>query len=323
MDVSVIIVNTNEKAMILNCLRSVHEKTRDLEFEIFVVDNASTDGSVEAMKEQFPDVHVVENKVNVGFSAACNQPTDLCKGRNILYLNPDTLVLNNALKDMSDFLDHNHKVGSVGCKLLNIDGSLQPSCRNFLTNRNLLLQHILPWRKLFPKLAGKLILEFWSHDQIREVDWIIGACLMVKRHVIDEVGLKDEDFFMFHEETDWCYRSHICGWKTVFLPTSSIIHFGGHTTKAIWGRKLVLRYYEGKHLFIKKHYGNLRLFIHRFLMTHLLLLRLTRYTIRSKFNQLPPEEKTETFEFFREALAMQMGLDKNPKQKPREVNSGK
>jgi GT2 family glycosyltransferase len=308
MDVSVIIVNTNEKAMILNCLRSVHEKTRNLEFEIFVVDNASRDGSVEAIKDQYPQVHVIENKINVGFSAACNQPTDLCKGRNILYLNPDTLALNNALKDMSDFLDHNPKVGSVGCKLLNVDGSLQPSCRNFLTSRNLLLQHLLPWRKIFPKLAGKLILEFWSHDQIREVDWIIGACLMVKKHVIDEVGLKDEDFFMFHEETDWCYRSNILGWKTVFLPTSSIIHFGGHTTKVIWGRKLVLRYYEGKHLFIKKHYGNRKLLIHRFLMSNLILMRLARYLVRSTVYQLPKEEKRETFEFFREALLMQIGF---------------
>ncbi|MBU1625783.1 glycosyltransferase family 2 protein [bacterium] len=315
MDVSVIIVNTNEKALILNCLRSIYEKSQDIGFEIFVVDNASSDGSVEAIKEQNPKVNVIENKENLGFSAACNQPTYLCKGRNILFLNPDTLVLDNALKNMSDFLDHNPKVGAVGCKLLNIDGSLQPSCRNFLTNRNLLLQHILPWRKLFPNYAGKLILEYWDHDHIREVDWIIGACLMVKKHVIDEVGLKDENFFMFHEETDWCYRSKLKGWKTVFLPTSSIIHFGGHTTKAIWGRKLVLKYYEGKHLFIKKHYGNRRLFIHRFLMSNLLILRLARFTFRTTFNQLPNEEKKETFDFFKEALTMQMGLDSISKTK--------
>ena len=176
------------------------------------------------------------------------------------------------------------------------------------------------------ELAGKLIMEYWSHDQIREVDWLIGACLMVKKHVIDEVGLKDEHFFMFHEETDWCYRSKIMGWKTVFLPTSSIIHFGGHTTKAIWGRKLVIRYYEGKHLFIKKHYGNWRLFVHRFLMSNLLLLRVTRFALRTMVNQMPPEEKKETYDFFKEALVMQTGLDSiwssNKEVKKKDIDEG-
>lgn len=310
MDVSTIIVNTNEKEMILACLRSIYEKTEGIQFEIFVVDNASTDGSIEAIKKNFPEVHIIENNQNVGFTAACNQPTPYFKGRNILYLNPDTVLLNNAFKDMSDFLDHNSKVGAVGCKLLNIDGSLQPSCRNFISNRNLLLQHIFPWRKCLSKFAGKFILEYWNHDEIREVDWIIGACLMVKKHVLDEVGLKDEQFFMFHEETDWCYRSKKLGWKTVFLPTSSIIHFGGHTTKAIWGRKVVLKYYQGKHQFIKKHYGNSKLILHRVLMSNLLLLRFSAFTIRALFNQLPEKERKETFEFYKEAIAMQAGLSK-------------
>ena len=148
-----------------------------------------------------------------------NQAILASTGEYLLCLNPDTVCHEGSIDGLVDFLDRNPAVGIVGPKLLNGDGSLQPSCRKFLKSRFLFLKHFLPWRVLPNSWKRRIVLEYWDHGSTEEVDWAIGACILARRTAVEEVGLKDEGFPMFHEETDWCFRMKKSGWSTCFLHT--------------------------------------------------------------------------------------------------------
>ena len=276
MDLTVVIVSHNSAAVLPDCLRSVESASAGLRVEVFVVDNASTDGTPDLVRREFPGAILVANAENRWFSAANNQAIRESEGRHVLCLNPDTVVGANALREMVRFLDENPRAGAVGVRLLNRDGSLQPSCRSFLTNRNLLLQHAVPWRLLPKRLAGRFVQELDPHDRPRRVDWLIGACLAVRRETIDEIGLKDEAFPMFHEETDWCMRIRRAGFEVWFLPSAEVVHLGGTSTVERWGDAVVLEYYRAKLHFVRKHYGPAALLAHRVLISGLFALRLAR-----------------------------------------------
>ncbi len=310
-DVSVVIVTYNSAEVLGECLRSLYSTVGKLQIEVFVVDNASSDNSVELVQSRFPDVIVIANHENRWFSAANNQAICRSRGRYVLCLNPDTITGQNALQKMVEFMDNTSSAGAVGVKLVNRDGSLQPSCRNFLTSGNLVLQHIMLWLRIPKRLAGKMILELWIHDQARAVDWLLGACLMVRRETIRQVGLKDESFPMFHEETDWCYRMRQAGWEIWFLPDADMVHLGGSSTVQRWGDKLILEYYKAKHHFILKHYGIRSLLTHRFLMFGLLLARAARAWIARLFESVrggknAANTQRRLMRFYLEAVSIQL-----------------
>jgi len=275
-DLSVVIVSHNSSAVLPDCLRSVFATAGELRLEAFVVDNASTDDTLALVRRDFAQVIVIANEENRWFSAANNKAIRQARGRHVLCFNPDTVVGPNALREMVRFLDGHPRAGAVGVKLLNRDGSLQPSCRNFLTSRSLLIQHAVPWRLLPKRLAGRFVLEYGAHDRPRRVDWLIGACLAVRRETIDEIGLKDEAFPMFHEETDWCMRIRRAGFEVWFLPSAEVVHLGGTSTVERWGDAVVLEYYRAKLHFVRKHYGPAALLAHRVLISGLFALRLAR-----------------------------------------------
>ena len=283
-DCSIIIVSYNCKDVLVDCIRSIPDGAKGIETEIILVDNASTDGTPDFVKSEFPNVKLIANSDNKYFSAANNQGMKISKGRYICCLNPDTIVHKDTLTKMIHYMDENLKVGAVGPKLLYKDGSLQPSCRNFLSNKNLLLQHLIPWGYLPDLWRRKYATLKWSHDSIQPVDWVIGACIMVRKEVIDKVGYKDEDFPMFHEETDWCYRMWKAGYPVYFYPDAYVTHLGGETTEAKWGHFVILRYYLAKHTFIKKHFGMGSLYLHRFLLGCLISIRIIHILIRWPFN---------------------------------------
>lgn len=301
----------NSAKIIGDCLRSLYDGSCGLRKEVFVVDNASSDNSVSFVQSQFPEVVIIANRENRWFAAANNQAILRSRGRYILQLNPDTVISENALRKMIEFLDNNPGSGAVSVRLLNPDGSLQPSCRNFPTNRNLVIQHILPWRRISKRLAGKLVFEFWAHDYTRPVDWLIGACLMVRRQTIEEVGLKDESFPMFYEEADWCYRIHQAGWSIWLIPDGHVVHLGSTSTMQRWGDKLILQYYKGKHQFILKHYGMCSLLLHRFFFSGLLLVRMALACIAWLLGGLRGGKDTANrqrnlMRFYLEALLIQL-----------------
>jgi len=294
--------------MLLDCIRSIYETVETTRYEIIVVDNASIDGSVEALKSTFPEVVLIENDHNNWFTGATNQAMLESTGEYILCLNPDTICRPRAIDRLVGFLGDHPDVGAVGPKLLNGDESLQPSCRNFLTNRRLVLQHIFPWRRMPNSCRKRTVLEYWDHGEPLRVDWIIGACILVRRVVVETVGLKDEGYPIFHEETDWCYRFMKAGWSTWFIPDAEVIHFGSQTVSKLWGRGLVLEFYKGKHRFIRKHYGLSALIMHRALLSGLLLARLMKTMLLGALRSDDEHRGEQTI--IRRALALQLGLDR-------------
>ena len=245
--ISIIIPSWNTKDLLKNCLKSL-----GFLYEIIVVDNNSTDGTVKMIEKGFPNVLLIKNKKNVGFGAANNQGMRKAKGDYLLLLNSDTIVKNEAPLVMSQYLKKNSDVGVVGPKLLNEDGSLQPSAGPF---PNLKISFIM------------LFLEHWLGDLVRssfektkEVDWVMGAAFMFKKEILNKVGFMDEGLFMYMDEVEWSFRIKKAGYKVVFNPQVEIIHLGGASSKT--GRKgPILNIYRGLIYFYKKHYSGWQLVI--------------------------------------------------------------
>lgn len=257
MDLSVIIVSYNTKKLLADCLASVFTQTKDLNYEVIVVDNASTDGTIEAVEKRYEDlpagkagIKILRNKKNLGFAKANNQGIRKAQGEYVLLLNSDTKLVGNALKKLVDFAETKKKPGAVGPKLLNPDGSPQSSVASFFT-----LPKAFIWL-----LTGDRFL-YSSPPQPQPVDWVMGAALMVKKDVIEKVGLLDEKFFMYMEEVEWCYRIKKAGFEIWFYPQAKIYHLVRGSSPASWRGKqrAILGIYQGLIYFYKKHFGRQQL----------------------------------------------------------------
>jgi len=254
---SIIIVNYNTRELLRACLQSVLEQTREIAFEIIVIDNDSTDGSREMLRDAFPQVRVIHNENNRGFAAANNQGIRLATGKYILLLNSDTVILDRAIQKTLLYMTEHSKANIVGCKLLNPDGTLQPSCRSFPTPWNLFCEASFLYL-LFKRtrLFGTYYMSHFDHNTSRRVDFVMGAFMLIKREVFEHVGLLDEEYFMYTEEMDWCYRAAQLGHQVHFTPSARIIHvLGGSTSNR-------QSYFDQLHLsqmrFIRKHFRGLK-----------------------------------------------------------------
>jgi GT2 family glycosyltransferase len=273
-DVSIIIVNWNTKQLLQDCLTSVYERAGEVDYEIIVVDNASTDGSAEMIKIDFRQVILIENTENRGFAAANNQGMAVAKGRYVLLLNSDTVVLDNVIANTVRFADENPQAAVAGCRVLNPDRTLQRTCFMFPSILNMLLSSTYLY-KLFPKnrFFGREQMTWWDRSDVRKVDVVTGCFMLVRREAIEQVGVMDERFFMYGEETDWCYRFWKKGWTVMFAPVGQIIHFGGQSTaKRPVAMIVQLRLSILK--FIRKHYGWPSYLIARFLVALFFAVRL-------------------------------------------------
>jgi GT2 family glycosyltransferase len=249
-DLSIIIVNWNTKDLLIQCLKSLKQTLQRLKMEVFVVDNGSTDGSKDAVRAEFPEVIFIENRLNLGFAKANNQAMRLSKGKYILLLNPDTQVKEGAIDTLKAFMDIHPEAGVVGAQLLNSDGSKQNSIANFPSlATELLNKSLLRW--LFP---GRFPGKERTYSEPIKVDSVIGACMMVRREAIEQVGLFDEDYFLFLEETDWCYRFGRAGWKIYHHPQAEIYHFQGKSAEKDKKRAKV-EYYRSRYQFFEKNRG--------------------------------------------------------------------
>jgi len=231
-DVSIVIVAWNVKDILYDCLRSVYEETRGIDFEVIYIDNASTDGSVEMVTQKFPQVKIILNNENKGFIIASNQGIERAEGRYVLLLNSDTIILDNAIAKTVKFADE-HPDGAVfGCKVLNPDRTLQRSCHMFHSVLNLFLSATYLY-KIFPKskFFGRELMTWWDYNTVREVEVIVGCYSLVRKEAIEEVGLMDDIYFFYGDDVDWCYRFKQSGWKVFFTPDPQIIHYGGQNTK--------------------------------------------------------------------------------------------
>lgn len=316
---SIVTANTNERHFTLPMLESVYRTVkRATPYEIWIVDNASTDGSVEAIRSQFPEVNLICNTRNTGFTIANNQAIRECRGEYIFCLNPDTVCRDGAIDRLVEYLDEHPIAGIVGPKLLNQDGSLQSSCRNFMTTRYLILQHILPWQRISPHLAGKISLMYWDHSATRLVDWLLGAALMIRNDCLDQIGLKDEAYFIFHEDSDWCFQAKKAGWKVVFVHDAEVVHYGSQTVGQLWGANLNIEVYKAQHHFIRKNLGARELFWHRIFLTVLLLIRWGKSHLLKLFKRVGEEDYRTNLSFLHKAIDVQIHMqtvDRKPKLK--------
>jgi GT2 family glycosyltransferase len=256
-DLSIVIVSWNTCRLLDECLQSVQNELAaqagktDLHAEVFVVDNGSTDGSVEMVRTGYPDVHLIANQHNPGFAGANNQALELARGRYSLLLNPDTVVLPDGLGALVRFMDEHPRAGVAGSRLLNANHTLQPSCSPAPTLEGELwrmfhLDHFVPY--------GVYDMSQWSLTEARPVDSVQGAAMLVRRSAHEQVGLLDASYFMYSEEVDWCTRIKCAGWEIYWVPSSQIVHYGGQSSKQV-ADAMFLQLYRGKIQYFHKHWG--------------------------------------------------------------------
>lgn len=249
-ELSIVIVSWNVKDLLRECLASIFANQEDLSLEVFVVDNASKDKTCAMVEKEFPQVNLIANKDNLGFPKANNQAIRKASGKYIFVLNPDTIVEPHSLKTMLRFMAAYPKCGALGPRLLNPDGTLQPSCKNFPTLKEQLYTTFF-LDVLFPN--------FWKHDEVKEVDQPMGAAILFRKEALDQVGFFDEHVFVFYDEVDLCYRIKQAGWQIFFTPEAQITHYGGQSFKQWKGLKESLRggyiWRKSRNYFFKKFYG--------------------------------------------------------------------
>jgi GT2 family glycosyltransferase len=281
-DLSIIIVNWNSGSDLLSCLESLYAHSLAGTMEVFVVDNGSEDGSPELIRRVLPQAVLIEVGANLGFAKAANLGWRHAQGEYVLFLNPDTLVPAGTLGQALTYLRSQPGVGVLGVKLLNPDGSLQVSCWNFLSLTTLLLDNLLRLPLVSRSLAGRYLYRLWNHDETREVDWISGAFMLFRRSVLEEVGGFDEDYFMYSEDMDLCYRVRQRGYPVVYYPATSIVHYGNRSGEKKWAEGREAEIVRSELIFLFKHRGHLSRLLFRVLAGGLFLAKTVLFTLRSR-----------------------------------------
>jgi len=271
LELSIVLVCWNNKDYLGPCLESLYQSNLDSKFDVIAVDNGSTDGSQEMLREKYPQVKIIQNDHNVGLGKASNQGIEATTGEFILLLNNDTIVNKTALDAMVELMRKQPDAGAVGCKLLNGDGSFQSGYGGFSTLWEEFLIAVQVGERIWPgyPLQG-------NSPSVRTVGWMSSACLLVRRKTLDQVGLLDENYFIYGDETDLQYRMKKAGWKAYYIPDATIIHFGGRSMNR-WKRRRMV--YRGKMLFYKKNYGVLRTAILRLILGILSFIKLLLWGI--------------------------------------------
>lgn len=272
-DVSVVIVTRSNRKYLEPCLASLIGPPFRHTYDVVIVDNGSTDGTQDWLKATYPVVALIDNGANVGLSRACNQGIAASTGRYVLLLNDDTLVTAEALDGMVDFLDRTPEAGAVGGRLMNEDGTVQACYNSFSTLREEALIATRLGEALWPGYPSVM-----DATEVARVDWICSACIMLRRAALDQVGLLDEEYFIYGDEVDLQYRLQKAGWGVYFLPGADTLHYGGRSLDR-WRRRRMV--YRGKMLFYRKHYGPLRTVALRLLFASLSVAKLAWWGMQS------------------------------------------
>ncbi|MBK6837941.1 MAG: glycosyltransferase family 2 protein [Bacteroidetes bacterium] len=256
MKLSVVIVNYNVKYFLEQCLHSVQKAAGGIETEIWVVDNNSVDGSVEMVREKFPSVKIIANTDNKGFSKANNQAIHLSTGDYVLLLNPDTVVEEDTFRKMLQFMDAHPDAGGLGVKMIDGTGKFLPESKRGLPTPTVAFYKIFGLSALFPKSKtfGKYHLGYLDQNAINPVDVLAGAFMLIRKDVLQKIGLLDEDFFMYGEDIDLSYRITKAGYKNYYFPDARIIHYKGESTKKS-SVNYVFVFYNAMIIFAKKHFS--------------------------------------------------------------------
>jgi len=284
-DISIIIVNFNVKYFVEQCLRSIRSAREGLKVEIFVVDNGSSDDSLAYLRPRFDDVIFIDTGANLGFGKANNVALEQAKGRYLLILNPDTLIGEDSLREMIRYMDDHPEVGVMGPKILTRTGAFDRTSKRGLPTPWVAFCRLSGLSKLFPRspIFGRYDLLYLDPDESNEVDSLAGSCMMVRDTTYEQVGGFDEDFFMYGEDIDLCYRIKLSGWKVQYAPVTKIVHFRGESTRrSNFDRDKA--FYGAMHLFVEKHFRQkYPIFGHRLIDFGIILARLV-----AKFSKIAP-----------------------------------
>jgi GT2 family glycosyltransferase len=283
---SISMVHHDGLTALRDCLRSLAASPPSVPYEIVLVDNVSTDGSVEMVAREFPAIKLLRNEQRQGFGVNQNRAIEASRGEYVLLLNDDTLVPPGALDALCSYLDTHPETAVVGPRLLNPDGTLQQSCYPFPSPfrclyENLLLTAAFPNHPVFSDLRR------WPHDTEREVDFVVGAAMLVRRKVIEETGLLDPSFFMYFEEIDWELRMRKKGWRIALCPEAVITHLGGQSSEGMRDRQFV-EFNRGKLRFLRKHYGLIGVLAQRVTIAVGVMLRLPIFLAMYLLRQVSP-----------------------------------
>jgi O-antigen biosynthesis protein len=298
-DVSVVIVNYNVRDFLHQALLSIQKALKGIRSEIIVVDNASDDGSVEMLHRQFPKVQLLCNSTNVGFAKANNSAFKHASGKYILLINPDTIVQEDTIRVMVEFLKNHRDVGLAGCKILKPDGSVEPACRRSFPTPWVAFSKIFGLSRLFPKtkLFGKYNLTYLSLEETYPVEAVSGSFMMVRSETLEQVGGLDEHFFMYGEDLDWCYRIHEAGWKIYYVHSTQIIHYKGESTRRSSIDEIHM-FYEAMRLFVEKHFRSSSFF------SSILRMSIAFVSFAAFLNSAVQPLKTSFFDFISIAASL-------------------
>lgn len=288
--VSIVIVNWKTPELLAGCLDSIRADKYAHAYEVWVVDNNSGDDSVEMLEKDYPWVRLVANTANVGFGKACNQVVPFATAPYVLLLNPDTVIKGNAIATMAEFLDTNADCAAVGPMVLNPDGTLQLACRRSFPDPLAAFYRVTYLSLLFPKNESFSRYNLTNHDpnEQLDVDALSGSCMMVRKTVIDKLGLLDEDIFMFGEDIDWCWRFKQDGWRVVYLPQSVVYHYHGASSRlrpvgATWNLHKGMEVFYRKHL-APKHHSLFNALVYTAIFTRAVIF-MALYSVRMPFTQ--------------------------------------
>lgn len=270
MDVTVIIVNWNTRGLLFNCLKSLKENAGDVDYEVIVVDNNSSDGSPDMVRKEYPEVQLIVNDENIGFAAANNKAIPIAEGRYVLLLNSDTIITDKVVEKTVAYADENIEAAAVGCQIRRDPETVQMTCFRFPSVLNVFLT-AFGFSRTFKnnRVLGREWMLWWKRDSERQVDVVSGMYMLVRKKAIEDVGLMDDSFFFYYEETDWCYRFRQAGWKALFYPHASIIHVGGggrSSSKAMI--KMYVQEQKSLLIYLGKHHGTFSVWLAKvFLIT--------------------------------------------------------
>lgn len=279
---TIIIVNWNTRDITRNCLRSVREKVIDVDYEVIVVDNDSSDSSVEMIRSEFPDARLIVNPENLGFGRANNQGMRAGRGRYFLLLNSDTIVIDDSIQRMVSFMDGQPGIGIAGCKLLFEDLTLQGSCSRFPSIKLALVEDLMLYKFLSRRRQGELLLGgYWAHDRTRDVDAVWGAAMLVRREVFEQTGGFDERIFMYGEDLEWCMRVHDLGWRITFAHDCRVVHLNHKSAEIKYGDQRVDLCHKRSYEIYANRYGAAAMSLLMLIKTVGALIRVCYFNLRA------------------------------------------
>lgn len=298
---SISIVNTDNRELLRKCLITIANTVRRTSYEAIVVDNASTDGSADMVAAEFPCVRLIRNATRQGYGSSHNRAIGISRGRFVLILNEDMEMLDAAIDTMVMQAAQQPNLGALGCRILNPDGSLQHSCFNFPTIGQELFETIFPYTLVLPTSHIRSKLYHWPHDRFREVDIVVGCCMLVPRNVIERVGTFDPSFFVYSEEHDWCKRMKKAGLRVVFTPDAEMIHYGGQTSKRM-SLKMAMVQLDSRTRYFRKHHGPFQALLFRAIVALGAVLRATGWGMRMLLSGRSNKDSTAKFTEYCESL---------------------